>query len=171
MSWEEGQELRMEGGGPPWEEVVVVLQRARPFILEGEPTYFHRIANILARRGEDATWREFIAHLKAVFSGDILAKGFQITVQTDLVELVVTSERALALFLNAREFHREREKRELIDSLFRVIPEGPARAIFLHLLIDKVNAIGALMRTVEVIMGKQPHFGLQVPNSTESAAG
>ena len=86
----------------------------------------------------------------------------QITVTTEIGTLLPLSEKALSLYLNGFEYHRDRDKREQIEALFRVIPEGPSRALFLHLVIDKVAAIGQLMWLVQLLEGKRDSLRLMM---------
>jgi hypothetical protein len=163
VKFDQTQGLRMEASLPPWDEVALVLHRLRPLVLAKEPTFLNAVANILARRGDDANWRSMLDGWKQVFAGKEITNTATITVTTPILKIIANSEAALELYLNAHEYHRDADKREKIDSLYEVIPEDSSRALFVQLLIDKIRAISHLAGLIDTLAGRQTEYHAQVP--------
>lgn len=156
IRWEAGQGLIAFGSLPPDEEISAVLHRLRPLILENEPTYFHRVTNIVARRAGDPGMSSLIDRLKALFAG----KAFQQAVTITVDGRTVNSEETLKTYLNAHEFHRDEDKQAEIASLQEMFPTQAIRGIFILLIVDKLKAIRGLEMLLETLEGKREGFRL-----------
>ncbi|BBJ23444.1 hypothetical protein W01_13710 [Candidatus Nitrotoga sp. AM1P] len=73
---------------------------------------------------------------------------------------IVNSEKMLFTWLNAYEYHREREKQELLESYSKIMPTEWSRGVFLTLLVEKGKAISNLGALVEVVLGKRNALSL-----------
>ena len=56
-------------------------------------------------------------------------------------DLIVNSDKTLMTWLNAFEYHRDNDKRKLIEEIDKIIPEDFSRALFASMIIDKVRAV------------------------------
>jgi len=147
----QGKGVTFSGMIPPWDEVIPVLHRLRPLILEREPTYFPKMANLISRRGDDPDFRPGIQGLRDRFSGEFLGSAIQLSLNKE----VLYSEAMLKDYLNAFEYHRDADKRAKLEKLFEIIPSDAMRTIVVHLLIDKILAIRGLELIVGLLSGNQ----------------
>ena len=69
-------------------------------------------------------------------------------------EIIINSEKALFVWLNAYEYHRDQNKKREIDRYHQLLPLDHSKAFFLMLLSDKIRAIAAIARFVNIILGK-----------------
>lgn len=144
---------------PSDDQLFALMHRIRPFILQREETYFNTVANIMNRRISHDQFREMIKRLKATFQAIKYQSMFQIKVNDGFL---INSEEALQIWLNAFEYHRFQEKREIMEEVFKSFPENASRALFIMMLIEKVRAIRSLAAIVMVITKKQPQFTITV---------
>ena len=75
-------------------------------------------------------------------------------------DVLLNSEKMLLDWLNAYEYHRDKDKKESIDKLHQMFPLEASKAVFLHLLSDKAQAIYNLTGFIRVFIGKQRDFTL-----------
>ena len=136
---------------PLWDDVVVFLHKFRPIGLQAENTHFSRICNILAKNLNHLYLRGMIEEQRDVYTG----KRSQAIYRFSSNEVILNSEKVLYDWLNAYEYHRDKEKREFIDSLHAMIPLEASKVIFLTLLADKAMAIHNIAALVRVVLGKQ----------------
>ncbi len=54
---------------PDWNEVSVFLHKLRPFILQNERTYFHKIRTLLGFKLTDSYFRDYFSLQKELFNG------------------------------------------------------------------------------------------------------
>ena len=78
-------------------------------------------------------------------------------------EYVLNCDKALSDWLNACEYHRDQDKRELIESLQVMLPLPALQAIFIHLLIEKTEALFEMARLVRLVLGKQSEMEFRTP--------
>jgi hypothetical protein len=144
---------------PPDDDFIALLHRLRPFLLKDEATNFYKIGNILSRRLESEEFRDFFKKLKAFFSG----RRFQDVVSISSNTVVVNSEETLMKWLNAHEYHKDRDKQRELETLHKVVPLKYSRAIFAMMIFDMVKAIFALSGLVGTVTGQQESFKCTVP--------
>jgi hypothetical protein len=136
---------------PPWDDVIVFLHKFRPLGLQSEKTHFYRICNLLSKALSHPYFRSIIKEQRRVYSGKRMQSAFQIRSN----DVLLNSEKVLFDWLNAYEYHREKEKREFIEGLHEMLPLEASKVIFLSLLTDKAEAIFNLATLVRVVLGKQ----------------
>ena len=68
---------------------------------------------------------------------------------------VMNSEEMLFTWLNAHEYHRDRDKQEFLETLHKILPLEWSRGVFVSLLVDKTKAILTLAALVELALGKR----------------
>jgi hypothetical protein len=95
---------------PSKTELREFLHVFRPILLEGEPTYFMKVANIIARRAPHKGWRA----LREQFEGTRFEKMVTISVlpsatasQPTAASIVLNSGKTLKKWLNAFEYHHD----------------------------------------------------------------
>jgi hypothetical protein len=77
-------------------------------------------------------------------------------------DVVINSEKVLLDWLNAEEYHRDKDKKEFLEELYKSFPEEASKTIFLNLLRDKTQAIYNLAGLCRVVIGKNHNFNLRV---------
>jgi hypothetical protein len=136
---------------PAWDDVIVFLHKFRPLGLQSESTNFYRVCNVLAREITHPYYRTFFEQQRELYSGKTTQAKFRMS----LNDVLINSEKMLFDWLNAYEYHRDREKQEFIKSLHQMLPLEASKVIFLGLLADKVQAISNLGEVVLVVLGKR----------------
>ena len=151
ISWEEGSGATISTKLPPWDDVIVFLHKFRPIGLQSESTDFYRICNILSKELAHTFFRSMLKEQRDIYSGKRLQAQFRITSN----DVLLNSEKVLYDWLNAYEYHRDKEKQEYIDSLHTMLPLDASRVMFLTLLTDKAEAIHNIAAFTRVVQGKQ----------------
>ena len=139
---------------PKEDQILALLHRLRPFVLQNELTNFYRVCNHLSRRFDDAPFRGFIKSIGDYYSG----KKMQAIILLRSNDVLINSEEILLKWLNAHEYHRDNEKQAELDTLHKILPLETSRAIFVMMLYDKVRAITILSNFISVIVGEQETF-------------
>lgn len=144
---------------PSWDDVVVVLHKLRPIILEKESTSFPKVRSLLGKRLEDEYIRAFTKQVHDVYSCKKLQSLMKMTVNGDIL---LNSDEALKIWLNAHEYHRSQKEQEKFEHMTQMITFDGARAILLVVLAEKVKAIFQLAALVANIVGQEKSVSLQV---------
>lgn len=144
---------------PDWEKVIVFLHKYRPFGLQNEPTYFYKVANKLFKYFDDSYIRSFIKEQRDVFNGKNMQKQIIIKINK---EIIVNSEKMLDKWLNAYEYHKDKEKQKFIKKLNEILPQEFCQGIFVSLLINKAKAIYNLCSLIDIILGKAKEFNISI---------
>jgi hypothetical protein len=140
---------------PHEEEIMAMLHRLRPLILNDEHASFNAVCGIIGRRIQEPLVREALKYQRRVYDGRRMQEQLIVTSTNDSVERVINSERVLFDWLNAVEYHRDENKKAEIEKLHELIPLNHSKAIFLMLISDKVRAIAAIAGLAELIIGKR----------------
>ena len=140
---------------PPEVDVSALLHRLRPFVLHGERTDFDTICNCLCRNIAVDEFRDLIKYLQHLYNGRKMRSA--ILVAADGIE--INSDKTLRKWLNAYEYHRDRDKRADLESLHETFPPKASRAMFISMLLDKARAIVALGDIISVVMGHKASLG------------
>jgi len=143
---------------PPEDQIIVLLHRLRPFILNDEQTNFLRICNHLARRIEDEDFRNFVKILREGYLG----KCMQNMVIIRSNDAIINSEQTLMKWLNAHEYHKDSNKQAELESMHQILPLETSRAIFIMLIYEKVKAISIVGNLINVIIGGQESFKCKI---------
>ena len=125
-------------------DLAVILHNLRPFILNDEPTAFNRTVNLLQRCISHEWMRGYFQSLKNLFSSKDFQNQMTINfgqASNNYRDLIVNSDKTLMTWLNAFEYHRDNDKRNLIEEIDKIIPEDFSRALFASMIIDKVRAV------------------------------
>jgi hypothetical protein len=158
IKWDENKNMSVTTDLPPWDDVVVFLHKFRPLLLQNERTNFYKIHNLLAKKLDHPYFRSLLAQQREVFSG----KLSQSIVQFRSNDVLINSEKILFDWLNSHEYHREKEKKEFIERLHKMIPLDASKVFFLRLLTDKAVATYNLTAFVRVVLGKQKQVSVKM---------
>jgi hypothetical protein len=151
IQYDEGIGQSYKATLPPWEDVIVFLHKSRPLFLKNEVTYFYDIQSLLGRALDHPVIRGILRAQSKLYSG----KSFQEQVKLVSNDVILNSEKVLFKWLNAYEYHREKEYREFIDGLHSMLPLEISKVFFLGLLHDKAKAAFGLADLIQVIQGIQ----------------
>jgi hypothetical protein len=151
IRWDEESGMVVSTKLPPWDDVTVFLHKFRPIGLQSESTYFYKVCSVLAKELAHPRFRSMIEEQREIYSGTRMQA--QLRVQSN--EVIVNSEKVLYDWLNAYEYHRDKEKRDLIDSLHVMLPLEASKVLFIALLSDKTRAIHNIAALTRVVQGKQ----------------
>lgn len=122
---------------PPDDDISALLHKLRPFVLENERTSFYRVVNILNRRLDRDEIRTVLNAQKYEYSG----RAFLDQLSIKLDESPVNSEDMLKKWLNASEYHRDKDKQDELRVLETWFPNAFSRGLFISMIIDKARAI------------------------------
>ena len=113
-------------------DLAMILHHLRPFLLQNEPLEFNRTVNLLQRYIRHEWMGAGFRFLKDLFSG----KEFQRQTRITSGDLRVNCERTLMTWINAYEYHRDDDKRRLIEELDARFPAEFSRSLFVSMVID-----------------------------------
>jgi hypothetical protein len=128
------------GSLPSDDETAAFLHRLRPIYLNNEPTNFNRIANLVSAHLDDPWFTELIRVCKRYYDGRASRDVFEISAGG----MVVNSQQFLDDYLNAIEYHRDRDRRQRIDEVAEHFPLDAQRPLVILLLGLRLNAINKL---------------------------
>ena len=154
LNYEENGGTKITTELPPDEDVVVLLLRLRPLILNDEHASFNRITGILGKHIQEPLVRAALKLQREIFDGRSMQQKIIVTSHVGNNEIIINSEKALSVWLNAYEYHRDQNKKREIDQYHQLLPLAHSKAFFLMLLSDKVRAIVSIARFVDIILGK-----------------
>ena len=150
VQYQKGKGVRFEATVPPEEQISSFLHRLRPFVLNDESTNFGRVSNVLSKHCQGTAAIQLIKGLKFQFSG----KGTQSLVTITSNDVILNSDNALMLWLNAHEYHHDPEKICALEGLHKIIPLEGSIPIFIWLLSEKAHAIVGLASMIRLIQGE-----------------
>ena len=163
ISWKKGEEIKYTSTLPPEEEIIALLHKIRPFVLQKESTSFRKIVNLLGRKIEDDEFRDLLKEEKEIYSGKASRGVFKIASN----EVVLNTDQMLKKWLNAFEYHKDKNKQLEIKKLHELIPLEATRTILIMMLQDKVKAILHISGFINVILGKKEEMAVYKDNKLE----
>jgi hypothetical protein len=158
--------IKNVGSVPPDEQIEVFLHRLRPIYLQKERTNFNKIANLVSSHICVPEIVETIRAWKREYDGRASQDLFKMSV--DLTTL--NSQEFLDNYLNALEYHRDRERREKIQQVSQHYPLDVQKPIVVMLLFFRLSAINQLASFIDLCLqnenGKQikAEFAPATPN-------
>ena len=150
IQYKKGKGLVVQTELPSDEDIIIVLYKLRPFILNDEYASYNRITGILSRRVSDKNIQDFLKRQRGLYDGKEMISRVQILSEKELLN----SDKMLFNWLNAFEYHKDQDKRAEIERLHKFMPLKFTKAIFLMLLSDKVMAIKNVACLVTLMLGK-----------------
>lgn len=154
IDYKEGLGATITSQLPPSEQIMVMLHRLRPLILNDEHASFNRVCGIIGSRINDPIFRRVLKRQRKIYDGRSMQDQIVVTATAENSNLVINSEKALFSWLNAYEYHRDQGKRKEIDRFHQLLALDHSKAFFLMLITNKIRAIEALARLVDLILGK-----------------
>ena len=139
---------------PPEDDIIVLLHRLRPLILNDEYASFNRVTGILGKKLSDSNIRSLIKEQHAFFGG----RKHQNLIEIRFQNQIVNSDKVLSDWLNGFQYHRDQSKRKEIERLQELMPLESTRVFFIMLLLDKVTAIRNIAGMVDLLLGKRKTF-------------
>jgi hypothetical protein len=121
-----------------------LLHLLRPVILQSERTNFNKIINVLSRRMENEGVRSLLKRWKDGFSQKISQSAFTITANG----LVLNSDEAFFLWLNAFEYHKDKDKQAEFKKALGALPFEIAMNIFTNSIVEKIDATSRLAKFI-----------------------
>lgn len=159
LSWTEASgQISATTELPPDDEIIVLLHRLRPFLLQKERTNFLSVCSLLGKRLNNRMVRGYLKQVREYYTGKELQGRFRMVINDDIL---LNSDQALDLWLNAYEYHRDPEKREKMQELSQMISFDGAKGILLNVLLAKVRAILMLSQLVNGII-RQGSVSIQI---------
>jgi hypothetical protein len=132
--------IRSEGPLPSDEQIEAFLLRLRPIYLQKERTHFERIANHVSKHINDSAITETIRAWKREYDG----RTFQEMITMSVGPITINSEQFLDDYLNAIEYHRDKERRKKIHQVAEHFPLDVQKPIVAFLLFFRLSAINRL---------------------------
>ena len=136
---------------PPDDEVSAFIHKLRRLILQCEFSCFLNVRKLISRKLRFPQLVPFMRWLLDLYEG----KESQKLISLESNGCIINSEEMLQIWLNAYEYHSDRDKRECSESHTKIMPLAWNRGVFLNLLIDKANAIRQLGALVELVLGRR----------------
>ena len=121
-----------------------ILHLMRPILLQSEPTNYMRVLNIISRRMESDGVRTILNRWKNEFNQKESQKLYRIAAN----ELVLNSDNAFFLWLNAFEYHRDKGKQKDLEYSLGTLPFDVAKNIFINGIVEKIIAITRLAKFI-----------------------
>jgi hypothetical protein len=138
--------LTMDGEGlrfhptslPDPDDFRACLLLMRPFVLEGERTFFPRIRKILAGRLNHPAFQRYLDRQKEIFEG--LRQGMVVMSNGVQVNSATTLDR---LWLNGYHYHRDKGKRAKFEALHdgHTLPLEFSDALFQDIMMERTRAV------------------------------
>jgi len=126
-----------------------MLLRLRPFVLNKEAYYFHKIKNILKRRLDH---RAFCMHIGLLDDGFSL-KSMQCKISFDGQGRSPLSVAMVMDWLNSYEYHRDPNKRKAVEQDLGILGRDQnGLPVILFALVDMIQSILDLDSLVETLM-------------------
>jgi hypothetical protein len=167
IHWQQDANMEVETNLPPWDDVIVLLHKLRPLILQSESTNFYRVHNLLAKLLPHSLIHSMLSKQHQLYSGKKMQSIFRISSN----DVLLNSEKVLNKWLNAYEYHRDKEKKEFIDGLHQMLPLDASKAIFIQLLADKAQAIVNLAGFCKVLLGQKDSITIQAKKDDVESNG
>nr|WP_319491786.1 hypothetical protein [uncultured Desulfobacter sp.] len=131
-----------------YESFAVVLMRLRPFVHNNERTFFHKVKNILFKHIDIEAFRDDFRLISDMF--EMKSEAIKISLKNDGVELL--SFRSFMDYLNAFEYHRDKELANKTEKLFGPwMHEQDGTPIIAYMAVYIINAIFCLSDIIETL--------------------
>ncbi len=149
ISFSVGDPPVVSGQLPDEADLSALLHRLRPLILESEPTSFKRISAMVRDLAPSPQVQKLLKQQNHIYNG----RSFQHLLKVESGGKVINSESVLKLWLNAEEYHRDSDKKAILNRLSGILPKQAHRTLFVFLLGEQIQALQQLAEFVELILG------------------
>lgn len=134
--------------------ISAILHNIRPFILEKENTYFRKVTSIISKNINNEGIRLLSKHMNNKFSLIIANQLFSAKINN----FTLISDDFFMKWINAYEYHRDKEKIALINTLDSVLPTEIIINMMKFYIFEKVKAILDLNKLIEFVLGKSKNL-------------
>ena len=135
----------------------------RPFIHQNEPTYFHKIKGILGRACESKQFRRLLKEIDNLYN----SRNADLKISLRAGQDEYDQEKVFQIWLNSYVYHRDEDKRQLLESFNGGLPENARKAYFTMLFAEKGKAIGAFACIVRFVLDNDPDKILTIQSPSE----
>ena len=125
------------GSLPSDDEIAAFLHRLRPIYLQKEALNYNTISNLLSEHLNVPAITQCLREWKHHYDARASREAFEIAVATK----VLNSQDFLDNYLNALEYHRDQDRRKVIDEISVHYPLEAQKAIIVLLLAMRLKAI------------------------------
>ncbi len=134
---------------PPTAVCDAMIFRLRPFVLAKERTYFPKVCGLVGKHLDDISVHLLLRAQRDIWEG----KHFRAMLQVSDHLGILNSDNAIMDYLNAHEYHRDKDKQDRLASPRHFMGDVGLRAFYLLLLTEKAKAIMNIAHVCEVILG------------------
>jgi len=132
--------VQMNGTIAESDNVYAALHLARPLLLANEPASFENVLGLLGRRFENPTLRRALKTLRRHYESGRAGQYFQVTIGSTPMFTPDTFK----LWLNAAEYHRDPDKREVLREIEAAIGPASVRGLMLNMFAEKIDVVRRL---------------------------
>jgi hypothetical protein len=157
VRFDKGKEPKVTPTLPGADVADAFVHRLRPFILESEPTSYPRVSGMIARSLDHPLMRQFLRAHSDQWTGKTIRSQMHVSDNFGLLN----SDESLMRYLNAYEYHRDRDKQERFEGPRGLLSDDGLRAFYLMLLTSKAKAVLRLSFVCNVILQKRSSVRLQ----------
>lgn len=145
-------EIKFEANTPDFEEVASLARNFRFFYGDKEPTQFQKILTKVRRRTQDDWTSGYIDWLAAQYK--VSMKATQISA---VLGLPVSNKKIIDLWFNSEFFHSEREKKQELVDIHKVI--GEVASFFqLYVAIVRCSSFVGMLYSVVHLLDEEHQF-------------
>lgn len=166
INWTRDAGTKVETTLPDWNLVMVFLYKFRPLLLNNEQTNFYRIHNLLAKKLDHPYFRGALGLQHELYSGKVSQSEMQFRSN----EVLINSEKVLFDWLNSHEYHKDKDKKEFIESLHMMLPLDVSKVIFLRLLLHKAMAAKNIAKLIKLLLGQTKELEVSMRPPKASSA-
>ena len=144
--WTKGEGLSVTREVPSIDSIKAFLHPLRPFVLQGEETYFQKVLKRLGRYYREPPIQRYLQELRRLFDdpvGTITTR----TLDGDRLDHRQIPQR----WLNAYEYHKDPTKQEELRFLRELVPDDVARVLLIHFMNCKAIAIRDLATLIRTL--------------------
>ena len=135
MNWNQQEGFKLEC--PPVEnsELFELLHVLRPIVLSQEPASFERVAAIVGHRFASQPLRNWLKQTRKVYEHGVLS----LYMQMQLNDQKLFHDSLLKLWLNAEQYHQDKDKAAEWAKLEDALSKENARAIIINQLQSRIR--------------------------------
>ena len=140
--------VKNNGVVPDEEALSTFLHKYRPIILKSEPTEYCNVCTLLVRHISSPDFNRAIKSWKTEYSG----KNLKNLCRMEQGDYLLTSQLFLENYLNAFEYHRDRQLHRKMEKISATLEPDAMRALVTLLMIIKFSAVSRLRQLVKSIL-------------------
>jgi hypothetical protein len=142
--------IKNNGIVPDEEALSTFLHKYRPIMLKNEPTEFSNVCSLLVRHIANPEFTKAIKTWKTEYSG----KNLREICRMEQGDYLLTSQIFLENYLNAFEYHRDRQLRRRLSGFAATFEPAARRGLVTLLLTLKFSAVSRLRLFIKEMLRK-----------------